>query len=320
MVPAETLPRLLLRSRAAAPIRPHGERRLTLPDGRRLGIAEFGLRDGPPAVYLHGFMGSRLEPGVIGAVRCRIIGIDRPGYGWSDRQPLPSLAAFGRDVAHALDAIGVQSCVLVGVSSGAGYAIAAAAAMGARARHLLIIGGVAAPPVLSRAGGKAGYLLRLGRAGGLGGRMRRHALRTARFLGGDRALVGLTVAAERPAIAALGFDPDVIHERLLQSLRTGSGWGVAGPLADGRLLSRPWDVDPSGVSTPATVIHGEADPVVPAAHGRWLASVLPRAELRLMPDAMHLTACFASADLVQAAPGLCVEACVGDPDRPEDPN
>ena len=305
MVPAQTLPRLILRARTAEPIRPLSERRLTLPDGRRLGLAEFGHLEGRPVVYLHGFMGSRLEPGVVGAPRTRIIGIDRPGYGWSDRQPAPSLAAFGRDVAMALDMLGVESCVLVGVSSGAGFAIAAAMALGARARRLILIGGVGAPALLEQAGGKADYLLRLGRAHGLGGRMRRQALRSARFLGGDRAFVGLIVAAERSGIAEMGFDPDLLHERMLQSLRTGSGWSVAGPLADGRLLSQAWDIDPSLVATPATVVHGLADPVVPAAHGRWFASMLPRSELRLLPHAMHLTSCFASIDLVQSAPAHC---------------
>ena len=34
---------------------------IVLPDGRRLGFARYGHRDGPQMFYLHGFPGSRVE-------------------------------------------------------------------------------------------------------------------------------------------------------------------------------------------------------------------------------------------------------------------
>src|SRR5919202_762895 len=86
-----------------------------------------GARAPVPVVYLHGFLGSRLEPGVADGLTVNAIGLDRPGYGRSDLQPEPSLAAFGRDVRAGLDALGVERCVVVGASTGAPYALAVAA-------------------------------------------------------------------------------------------------------------------------------------------------------------------------------------------------
>jgi len=66
-----------------------------LGDGRRLAYAEYGDPHGTPSLYFHGTPGSRLEAGMLDdAARregVRLIGIDRPGYGYSDRDPKHTL-------------------------------------------------------------------------------------------------------------------------------------------------------------------------------------------------------------------------------------
>ena len=93
-------------------------------------MAEFGSRSALPVIYLHGFIGSRLEPGAVEIEDTNIISFDRPGYGRTDLQRLPSLRAWGADVAEALVQLGVADCILVGVSTGAPYALAVAAGSG----------------------------------------------------------------------------------------------------------------------------------------------------------------------------------------------
>ena len=76
-------------------------RRVTLPDGRGLGYAEFGPPDGPAVLYFHGWPSSRLEPAILGAGGVRIIAVDRPGYGLSDAVTGPrprSLADWPADI------------------------------------------------------------------------------------------------------------------------------------------------------------------------------------------------------------------------------
>lgn len=74
----------------------------TLPDGRQLGYAEYGSPTGRPVICLHGLPGSRIEIAALDemAMRAgaRIIGVDRPGYGWSSPHPGRTLLAHAKDV------------------------------------------------------------------------------------------------------------------------------------------------------------------------------------------------------------------------------
>jgi hypothetical protein len=58
------------------------------------------------------------------------------------------------------------------------------------------------------------------------------------------------------------------------------------------LQKTDWGVDLDGVRVPVAVWHGEQDVAVPAAHGGWLAGVIPGAELRVLPDDGHVSLIF----------------------------
>ena len=291
---------LVFAERRIAPIRPDREHTVVLPDGRRLGAAEFGERAAVPIVYLHGFLGSRLEPGAAEGRSRNIIGLDRPAYGRSDPQPAPSLAAFGRDARDGLDRLGVGRCLVVGVSAGAPYALAAALALGPeRAPRLVLIGGVGGPDVLTAAGGGAEVIVRFARRGFGRGLLLRPWFRFARRTGLDRTLLGLGVAAEAGPLARHGHGMVLVHERLLQSLRAGSGAALPGPTADAFLLTRPWDIDPGALAAEALVLHGTDDPVVPPDHAAWYGERLPRSRVEFLPGEHHLSACFANVPTIQ---------------------
>jgi pimeloyl-ACP methyl ester carboxylesterase len=298
MTRAATLSRLIFAERRVTPIRADRERTLVLPDGRKLGVAEFGERSAVPIVYLHGFLGSRLEPGAADGRTSGIVAFDRPGYGGSDLQPAPSLAAFGRDIAAGLDLLGIERCVLVGASAGAPYAVAAALALGPRVAKLVLAAGIGGPEVLLGAGGAARVIVRLaGRA--LAGRLLHGWFRLARRTGLDRTLLGIAISTEFASLARLGIETATVHERLLQSLRAGSDRWLRGVLADARLLTRPWDLDLSRLASGTVVIHGTADPAVPAAHAEWYAAHLPAPEIEMVRGQRHLSLCFASVATVE---------------------
>lgn len=92
---------------------------LTLPDGRKLGYAQFGLLTGKPIFYCHGLPGSRVEGGHLHeaalATGARIIATDRPGMGLSSFQPGRTLLDHPKDLetlaAHLkLQEYGVLVC------------------------------------------------------------------------------------------------------------------------------------------------------------------------------------------------------------------
>src|SRR5690606_34787919 len=62
----------------------------------------------------------------------------------------------------------------------------------------------------------------------------------------------------------------------------------------------PWGFDPGAVGARTTAFYGDADVIVPPAHGEWYASRVPSAELRRVPGAGHLLAVTAWADILAA--------------------
>lgn len=77
---------------------------LTLPDGRKLGYAQYGSLTGQVILYQHGLPGSRVEAAVYDdlglELGARIIAVDRPGMGWSSPNPGRTLLDHPKDLEH----------------------------------------------------------------------------------------------------------------------------------------------------------------------------------------------------------------------------
>ncbi|MDF1586695.1 alpha/beta fold hydrolase [Marinimicrococcus flavescens] len=276
------------------------QHRVKLPDGRRVLVAEYGRRSAVPVVYLHGFLGSRLEPLAADGLDGNVIAVDRPGYGGSDAQPLLSLRAFGEDLAATLDALGVDRCALVGVSAGAPFAVAAGAVLGRRAVRCVLASAVGSKKAIRSGGGTVRVMRGLRRGPRLVRLLAPRLLRDARRHGLDLRLVRLALRGERGCIAP-AVDQAQLARALTASLREGCRRGVAGPLADLRLLTRRWDVAPDALRVPVLVLHGAADRVVPAAHAHWYGSVLPQVRVEIVPGAGHVSLVVNGAQRIMAA-------------------
>ena len=83
---------------------------------------------------------------------------------------------------------------------------------------------------------------------------------------GDKALLG------RPEFKAMFLD-DLLH---------GSRFQTSAPLNDLVLFTRDWGFAPSDVEVPVVWWHGDADHIVPFAHGLHMVERLPSAELRVI--------------------------------------
>ena len=77
---------------------------LVLPDGRKLGYAQYGPLTGRAVFYHHGLPGSRIEAAVFDEMTidppARIIAVDRPGYGWSSPHPGRTLLDHAKDIEY----------------------------------------------------------------------------------------------------------------------------------------------------------------------------------------------------------------------------
>ena len=263
--------------------------------GRRLGFAEFGPPDGKAVVWLHGTPGGRRQipaeaRSYAEAHGLRIVGIDRPGIGSSTPHLYGSMADFPADLEVLADGIGLDDMVVIGLSGGGPYALAAGQALPGRVTAVGVLGGVA-PTVgddaigggLVAIGKRLAPIIAIGRVPigiGLTGVIR--VIKPlaspgldlfARFSpAGDRALL------ERPEFKAMFLD----------DLLNGSRKQISAPLADVLLFSRHWGFELADVKVPVHWWHGDADHIIPFEHGVHGVSRLPNAELHVLPGESHL--------------------------------
>jgi hypothetical protein len=90
---------------------------LTLPDGRKLGYAQYGSRTGKPIFYMHGLPGSRIEAARLDGIGrefgAYIIALDRPGYGLSSPDPGRTLLGFPKDLEALANHLGINSFAIL---------------------------------------------------------------------------------------------------------------------------------------------------------------------------------------------------------------
>lgn len=114
-----------------------------LADGRRLSWRDYGVRDGRPVLVVHQGLGGSLYPrGTAALARdlgLRLIVPARPGVGASDPRPRYSYEGVAADMIGLLDSLGVERLQIACLLDGAPYALATAAALGARAERLILI-------------------------------------------------------------------------------------------------------------------------------------------------------------------------------------
>ncbi len=101
-------------------------------DGERLHYVEFGARDKPPVVFVHGLCGQMRNfaylPLETLARDHRVILVDRPGSGYSTRgaRASASIRSQGDTIARFMQKLDLQAPVLVGHSLGGAIALAVA--------------------------------------------------------------------------------------------------------------------------------------------------------------------------------------------------
>ncbi len=134
--------------------------RTTQVDGQQIRYLEEG--DGPPIVLLHGAsLGSSADVfernmGPLAAGGLRAIAPDRPGYGRSDGPGDASPAGHRRFVLGFLDALGLESAVLVGHSQQANVAALLVLEQPERVPRAIILGGGGLLPPLPEDGDAGG--------------------------------------------------------------------------------------------------------------------------------------------------------------------
>jgi len=199
------------------------------------------------------------------AAQYRTVAFDNRGVGRSDVPPGPySIALMASDAAAVLDAAGIDSAHVFGVSMGGMIAQEFALAYPKRVRSLIL--GCTAPggPLAVRAEPDAIELLK-----------------------------ARDMTPEQLAKAAIPFiyDPATPLGRIDEDLAVRRPWL---PRPEGYIAQLlgilPWEAYSRlpQIATPTLVIHGESDRLVPPENSRLIAERIPGAKLVTIPHAGHL--------------------------------
>ena len=252
-----------------------------LPDGRTLRAYDVPADEPRLTVFWHHGtpnVGTPPEPLLPMSHEIRWVSYDRPGYGGSTPHLGRDVASAALDVAAIADALGIDRFAVLGHSGGGPHALACAALLGDR-----VIAAV-------EGSGTAPF-----GAEGLDWFAGINPTGTAEL----RAAVEGRDALERE-LARSEYDPAMFTAADHETLEGPWGWigriagealagGIGGMVDDDLAYVAPWGFDPVDIAVPVLVLHGEDDRVVPATHGRWLASRVPSAELWLRPGEGHVS-------------------------------
>lgn len=237
--------------------------------GIRFGYEDRGSGDSLVLVHGHPFDRSMWRPQVERFSRAgwRVIVPDLRGYGGSTVVPgTTTLETFARDIAGVLDHLGVERCVLGGLSMGGQIVMEFYRLFGHRVRGLLLADTCAAAET------EAGKAARNAMADRL--------LREGMAPYADEVLPTMVAPYNIEALPAAA-------EHVLTMMRGTSPEGAAAALR-GRAERPDYSAMLRTVAVPTLVIVGSHDEFTPVSDARFIRDSVPHAHLEIIHGAAHL--------------------------------
>ena len=276
------------------PPRPHKESLVPLDGGRALGYAEYGDPNGDPVLWFHGTPGARKQippdaPALAAERGIRLIGVERPGTGYSTQYTYERIIDWAEDIEAFADGLGLARFAVVGLSGGGPYVLATCKALPDRIVAGAVLGGIGptrgpetapgytrllplAYPVLSAARRPLADLLSATIKG----------VRSMASQGYDLYKNYISPPSDRAVLA----DP-AMKAVFIYDLTTAVEGGLRAPIMDIVLFGRHWGFSIRDIRVPVKFWHGDADRIVPLSHGEFQAALVPGAELVVCPGGGH---------------------------------
>jgi pimeloyl-ACP methyl ester carboxylesterase len=268
---------------------------IQLRDGRTLGYMEVGKADGLPIFHFHGNGSSRLEVLIVQSAAenlgVRLIGLDRPGIGRSDRPAGYQLLDWPDDVAEVADQLGIERFAVEGLSGGAPYALACAYKIQPRLTGCSLISSAIPGSFIGKADP-----LRLRAAlwtlEHLPWLIRFFVRLSMRLTGSDEASIEKTLVRAGARLGAadhklLGI-PE-IRRSFVQAIAESFRQGADENTKDAMIFTQPGFQVGEITFEKIFLWHGEQDRVMPVAPARRLAQALPHCTATFYPDEGHLS-------------------------------
>lgn len=289
---------------------PRFEGTFQLDGRRRLGYAEYGPATGRPILWFHGTPGARrqISPHARDVAHergVRLIAVERPGIGASTPHVYGSLVEWAADLESFCEALGLDRVGVASLSGGGPYALACAHRMPKRVAAAALLGGVAPSVGEDAAPGGVSPLVRT-----LSPvvRLARRPLGAVlpRILPALEPVAGQAMdlfASTMPPGDRRVFEDPAIRKMFIEDLLVGARRHMQAFMLDTYLFGRPWGFSLREIRVPVHMWYGDADVIVPLAHGEHMARRIPDAVLRVRPEEGHLGGLGASDEIFDAILG-----------------
>ena len=261
---------------------------VVLPDGRSLVYTDIGPEDGPLVFYFHGAPTSRLDlvrqETAFEELGVRIVSPDRPGYGGSTPQPGRRMEDWPAEVALFADLLDTERFAVMGMSSGGPYAVACAAMLSDRVAAAAVVAGVTDmswPAAWQDFTNAEAIIMKLG--------SEEAAVRWCEDHFGEDGSGFLEADVDLGPVDKALLEDEAQASGFMATVTEAFRQGVGGYAQDVMAQAKPWAFDFAAITVPVRVLHGDADMLVPIAHGRHTAAVIPGAKLETFPEHGHLS-------------------------------
>lgn len=269
------------------PERP-GYQSFSLPDGRKIGYAEYGSDKGTPVLFFHGAPGSAyVHPDMAGTAiqrNVRLIAVERPGYGSSSPHPARTMQSWADDVAALTSHLGLSKYSIAAFSGGTPFALACAFKQPERITKIALFASLAplaAPGVTDGLSPLSSGLYALARSNPdeLRATFTGIATSPAALLG---AISSSSTTWEQKVLQdhAANFEADYSRSLL---------GGIEGVASDYVLYAGDWGFPLDGIITETHLWSGSVDEFTPPAMTAYLASQLKNSSVLKLEGEGHFS-------------------------------
>lgn len=265
------------------------------PAGLRVAWDEYGSPNGQPLIYCHGWPSSHLQARLLHHLArerdIRVLAMDRPGIGHSEREPGRTLQSWGTLLAAFAEYLGIGKFMQLGVSGGGPYALAGAAMLPDRVTATAILCGAVPLADMPRNGLHPFYRMLIPL------RKLPHAcftpaIRLAAWLA--------TTAPDRPPLSwilkslpapdrQLLLENPQTQQILAESFIEGTRQGGRGVMEDAEIYFQRWDLPLAAITHTIRYWHGGRDRNISAEMARVFVSTIPHARLDVDPQEGHFS-------------------------------
>ncbi len=261
---------------------------MNLKDGRKLGYAEYGNKDGKPLFFFHGWPSSRLHgqrfEKAAKKLKIKIISLDRPGIGLSDYQVNRTLLDFPKDVLELADRLGIKKFAVLGVSGGGPYAASCAYSIPQRITKVGIMVGLGPVNIKGVLEGM-GTLNKFGWANYHKFPLLRYI---SSFLGWFETrflqtnLYSFLISKSDRLLTTNSF-----KKLTLRSRQEAFKQGIKAAAQDLKIYTDNWGFDLRKIKIPVYLWYGDADKSVSLNMGKYLSSQISESKLKIYPNEGH---------------------------------